>query len=93
MKPPPLLVRMLEDSLRFSRDHRGAEYKHALPCERCLAMGLAHGIGTYTGQDGLEVFEEYRARINSERPKKSIRITKSRNTEPVKKRVVVRRKK
>ena len=85
MKPPKELVELLEDSLRWSRDHKGAQYKNALPCERCLAMGLCHGIASYTGQTSVEVFKKHQMKINNEKIKR--RVIKR----PMKRKVIKRR--
>jgi hypothetical protein len=86
VKAPTGLVKLLEDSLRWSRDHKGETYKHALPCEECLAEGLAIGIASYTREMPHDVLNRYKEKIAKEPQPKKRTIKR-----PVKKRVVTRR--
>lgn len=91
VKPPPGMVNLLEESLRWSRDHKGETYRHALPCEWCLQQGLCHAIAELTGQTAMEVREFYTEKISKEKkPRGKGKVVRRRQSQ---RKVVVRRKK
>ena len=90
LKIPASALREIEDKLlesfRWSRDHKGEKYRHAIPCEWCLQQGLLLAMAELCGWNPVEKRAEFVERVNSE--KKPKRVVKR----AVKKKVVVRRK-
>jgi len=89
-KPPAELVKLLTDSLRWSRDHKGEKQRHMIPCEWCFQQGLCQAIiiGWQDGATVNDIREFYTSKINSEK-----KPSKKRVVVPSRRRVVVRRKK
>lgn len=81
------IEKLLVESLRWTRDHKGQKYRHAIPCEWCLQQGLCHALAVLTGATTGEVRKVYTDKVNNENRRRVV------SRRPAKKKRVVRIKK
>lgn len=89
------LEKLVEESLRWTRDHKGEKYKHAIPCEWCMQQGLFHAMSVLSGSKVSDLRMEYTAKINTEKkPRTKSKVVRRRpETTAAPKRKIVRKKK